>query len=551
MKIPQRLLWILFLLLPAALPAQSQLKADLRTPYNAVYTHLYYLQPDTYRPDRAARPIQGVNDKEEAKALAIKLKQILDGKGLRVDISAIPEDADYRDSLSGKNQFILFPNELPEVYLQKIGDSWYYSSQTIARIPELHKQVYPFGSDILVKLIPHQYGQHRFLGLAVWQYLGILILALITWVIHFFLSRLLRPIVERLSRSKRFPATTPTQLVISIARLISIFMLILAWKWVTPLLQLPVDWVSFVMTGTGIAGAVIFILLSLRILDVVILYFRKYTAGTQSQLDDQLVPIIKRMVQLTIVIVGVFQVLHLLSVNVTALIAGVSIGGLALALAAQDTVKNLIGSAMIFFDRPFQIGDWIIGDTFEGKVVEVGFRTTRIEAVDSSIVAVPNGNIANLSVRNLGVRVYRLLDARLGIAYNTPPEKIEWFIEGLKQIILAHPLTLNEGYRVHFFAMGDFSLTIMYRALIQTNDYGDELKIKDDLYLAALRLAAALGVEFAFPTTTIHVESFPGQERPPAKPGPRSPEEAETALAGFMQDFEARVARPAPPDEAL
>jgi MscS family membrane protein len=540
---------LFLLLIPAGLTAQSQASPDLRTPYQTVYTHLHYLQSDSYQPERSAAVMQGVTDADEAQSLAIKLKQILDGKGLFVEMDRLPRVPNYRDTLSGKAEYVLFPHELPEVYLEKVGDNWYYSSSTIEQIPDLHKKVYPFGTDLLVNIVP-KYGQEKFLGLAVWQYVGFLILIAVSWIIHFFLSRLLRPVVNRLSRSRIYPATVPAKLIFSIARLTSIWLIILAWIWIVPLIQLPIHWVEFIMAGIRIAATVLFLVLGLRILDVIILYAKKWAAGTNTQLDNQLVPILKRMLQLVLILGAFIQVLRLLDVNVTALIAGVSIGGLALALAAQDTVKNLIGSAMIFFDRPFQINDWIIGDTFEGKVVEVGFRSTRIQLLDSSVVAVPNGTISNASVRNLGVRTMRLLDARLGILYSTPPHKIEWFMQGLKELILAHPRTIKEGYRVHLVEMADFSINIMYRTFIQTDDYGEELQIKEELFLGAIRLAELLGIDFAFPTSTIHVDSFPGQAPAPEKPGPASREEMGEQLSAFIEKYKKDM-EPLPPDPAL
>ncbi len=546
MKLFRHTRLLLLLFFPIGLLAQT----NLSSPSNAVYTHLHFLQPDTYRPDRSARVIRGVKDAEEAQDLAIKLKQVFDGNGLKVELGNLPDDPDFRDSVSGKNIFVLFPAELPEVYLEKTGDNWYYSRETIEEIPILHKKVYPFGSDLLVNLVPHKYGHIRFLGLAVWQYAGFLLLVLITWIIHFILSRLLRPVVQRLTKSRINTATIPTKLIFSIARITSIWLLILAWKSIGPLLLLPISWVEVIMLLIRIGATILFMVLGLKVLEIIILYLKKYAAGTSTQLDNQLVPILKRILQLVLVSAALIQILRLLDVNVTALIAGVSIGGLAIALAAQDTVKNLIGSAMIFFDSPFQIDDWIIGDTFEGKVVEVGFRTTRIQLLDSSIVAVPNGNIANLSVRNLGARTARLLDAKLGITYNTPPHKIEWFIKGLKEIILAHPRTLKEGYRVFLSDMGAFSINIMYRATIQTDDYGEELQIKEELYMAAIRLAALLGVEFAFPTSTIHVESFPGQLPPAGRKGPANEEEMEQTVRSFIDNLKKDL-QPPPPDHAL
>ena len=209
-------------------------------------------------------------------------------------------------------------------------------------------------------------------------------------------------------------------------------------------------------------------------------------------------------VQAVIILWAIFQALNLLEVNVTALIAGVSIGGLAIALAAQDTVKNLIGSAMIFVDKPFQIGDFIDLGGFAGTVEEVGFRTTRIRKSDSSIVAVPNGVIANQAITNLGVRVYRLFQTQLGVVYGTSPEAIQLFTDSLKQLIEAHPNTQKEGYYVHLTTLADSSLGIMFRVALDVPDYATELKVKEQLLLSILRIANTLGISFAFPCTLLN-----------------------------------------------
>ncbi|MCB0640262.1 MAG: mechanosensitive ion channel family protein, partial [Phaeodactylibacter sp.] len=293
-----------------------------------------------------------------------------------------------------------------------------------------------------------------------------------------------------------------------------------------------------VMVLLRIISVLLFILISLRILDVVLLYVGRVTAGTNSKLDDQLLPIVKRTVQVIIVILGIVQILRLMDVNITALIAGISIGGLALALAAQDTVKNLIGSAMIFVDRPFQIGDWIQGSDFAGAVMEVGFRTTRIQTLDSSIISVPNGTIANMSVTNLGVRVFRIYNTTLGITYSSTPEQVEQFMTGLRQMIQAHPLIMPEGFLVRFTELANSSLNIMFRCRIQTNDYDEELRVKQELNLGFLRLARAVGVSFAFPSTSVYVESMAAA----AEAADNSP--APTSLDAFVEDFKKRVEAP-------
>ena len=195
-----------------------------------------------------------------------------------------------------------------------------------------------------------------------------------------------------------------------------------------------------------------------------------------------------------------------MNVNVTALIAGVSIGGLALALAAQDTVKNLIASALIFVDKPFQIGDYVIAGGQEGTIVEVGFRSTRIQQVDTSIITIPNGTIANMPITNLGVRQSRLFNIMIGVTYDTPPEKIEAYIGQLKELVLNHPRTKNEPFYVHLREMAGSSINIMFRCYIDTTAFPEELQIKEEIYLEIIRIAQQLGVNFAFPSQSIYIE---------------------------------------------
>lgn len=514
-----KMLLLLFVLLVSSPSVWSQEEVPppvtLETPYNTIYVHLYYLQDDSYEPEKAAQTIYGISDSTRAQRLAIKLKQVFDGKGLYIHLNQLPQEPDYTDTTKQKHYYTPFPNQLPGVYLERIDNSWYYSRETVGQIEELHNSVYPFGTDFLINLFP-KFGQQQFLGLYLWQIFGALILVLVVFVIHFFLSRLLNPLVNRLSQSKLYPSLVDKSLTWRLARLLSILLLLQMLKLLLPLLQLPIEASSFVLNTLRILSTAVLLAISLRIIDIIFLYVQRFTSNTDHKMDDQLLPIVKRMVQVVVFIFAIIQILRLLDVNITALIAGIGIGGLALALAAQDTVKNLIGSAMIFIDRPFQIGDWIVGDGFEGGVKEVGFRTTRIQTIDSSIISVPNGTIANLSVTNLGMRTYRLYNATIGVTYDTPAEKIELFMQGMEQMVLAHPMMANEGYLIRFRAFADSSLNIVFRARIMTDDFGVETKVGEEINLALLRLAKVIGVSFAFPSRSLYIETMPTAPAPAA-----------------------------------
>jgi len=224
-----------------------------------------------------------------------------------------------------------------------------------------------------------------------------------------------------------------------------------------------------------------------------------------------LLPIINRITKIVIGFLTVLYVLNLLDVNITAIVAGVSIGGLALALAAQDTVKNLLGSIMIFVDQPFQVGDYIEVDGVAGTVEEVGFRTTRIRTIDTSLIAIPNGNVANYSINNKGVRPIRLINLSIGVTYNTPLRYLRIFREGLDELIVKHPKLADEPRYVFINSLDDSAITIIFRTYVETGMYYEELAVREQVILSILELAEELGIQIAFPSSTVYIDQIPGQ----------------------------------------
>lgn len=489
-----------------AVAQQEDRSNTLSSPHAAMRMHLYFLQPETYRPELSAMTMAPGMDPAQARNLAIKLKQIYDGKGLYVRLNMIPQYPLYIDSAAMAHLYTPFPEALPEVYLERIDTNWHYSAETMKAIPELHRKLYPLGADLLSKRIPSVL-QYRILGIGLWQYIGIIGLLLGCMLVHFVLNRLLRPLMRWLaSLITNWGYAEPAD-VINASRYVSLLIGVMIAGRLLPLLQLPIRTSVFIKTALELLTILLSVFLALVVLRVVTHRVKMYTQATESRLDDQLLPVLRKLLQIIIIVIGILYILNIFNVNVTALIAGVSIGALAVALAAQDTVKNLIGSLMIFLDKPFQVGDFVIADGLEGTIREVGFRSTRIQTIDTSMVVVPNGHIANISITNLGVRTYRLMNVMLGITYDTPPDKIRDFVTELKTLIIAHPRIEKERYFVAFREMGDSALRIQFRCLIKAFDLGEELIVREEINLQILEIAARMGVSFAFPTTTVHLES--------------------------------------------
>ncbi|MCB0686036.1 MAG: mechanosensitive ion channel family protein [Saprospiraceae bacterium] len=510
MQFWSRTLYIIFLVgFTIQIQAQElQKRLALSTPHDAIWVHLYYLQPENYEPGLSATAFIG-GDSTQRSEWAIKLKQILDGEGLFVQMNLLPREADFQDSVSKKHYYTPFPEQLPEIYLERIDSQWHYSSESTKDIPELYRKVYPMGTHRLVSFFARS-GSEKFLGISLWQLAGLMILVVLGIILHLLFSWFLRILIKYSSRSIE-TIEHYSDYVRKIAKVGSLYLLIWVLKIFYPLLQFPAKVNMVVQTIFKITLSILLMLVLLRAIKLFAAYLRSLSARTESRMDDQIVPIVEQILKIVVIVVALLNILHLLDFNVTALIAGVSIGGLALALAAQDTVKNFLGSVMIFTDKPFQIGDWVEGDGFVGSVVEVGFRSTRIRTSDTSIISVPNGSMANVSVTNKGVRQYRLFATNIGITYDTPPDLIEFFIKGLKEIIIHHPEVANDDYYVYFNDLASSSLNIFMRCYMKAPTYDDELRIRESIHFAVVRWAAKLGVRFAFPSSTLYIEEIPGQ----------------------------------------
>jgi len=481
---------------------------SLATPRRTVSSHLRFLQEDKFDPQMAARTLyRGKRSEEEMRELAIQLKQIYDGEAYYVYVEEIPDDPNYKDSL-GHHRYRVFP-KYPDIYVEKIGDQWLYSKKTVNIIGQIHDQLFPVGTDFLVKLTP-KIGQKKALGLKVWQWegmvllllLGFLVYRLFDWVWSFVIKRL----VPRVFRSS---LELNMELIHAVARPFSMLLVTLLIQWLFPVLQLPIGLGRYVALGLKIATSVFGVVVLYRIVDLLSSVMEHLASRTETALDDQLIPLVRKVAKLIVVSLGVIFVLQNLDVNVTALLAGVSIGGLALALAAQDTVKNFIGSITVFVDQPFQIGDFIETPKGTGTVMEVGVRSTRLRTLDGSVLSIPNGDLVNQSVTNHGLRAFRRYVTNIGVTYDTPPAKLQEFVEKIQQIVQQHPDTRKEGNIIYFHEMADSSLNINFTVYFELTDYAGFLKARQEILLEIMYLAEKMDISFAFPSTSVYIEQLP------------------------------------------
>lgn len=231
-------------------------------------------------------------------------------------------------------------------------------------------------------------------------------------------------------------------------------------------------------------------------------YVVPMTEKTESDLDDQLLPIFRKGLRIIIWTLGVIVALNNAGYDVGAVIAGLGIGGLAFALAAQDTVKNFFGGIMIFADKPFQIGERIqIGD-IDGFVREIGIRSTRIETLAGRMVTVPNSMFSDDAVENVDKEPTRKITLNLGLTYDTNADQMEEAIALLREIAKAHSDLIEEEVFISFNSFGDFSLGILFIYFIKKE--ADILETQTKMNLMILRKFTEHGLDMAFPTQTVY-----------------------------------------------
>lgn len=520
---------LLFLLSGSALAFQNAQSELLSTPKKSLHTFLHWQQTGHMDLSKAALTMKLLEGSEEERIeLASELKKVLDAKGLLVEYDGVPNNKNYVDSLSGLQQYILF-DELPEVYLTKTNNEWVFSKATIEQVPQLYRDTFSSLVQAVVGELPESLKQDWF-GIQIWQYIAVFCWLLLGLIFRKVFEFILENYIHKLAKKTTF--TWDDDLINGIDKPSGFIFMMFFWLATFTNLQLSVTVNHYLSLILEIAVSVGFIWLFYNLSDVFSKYLGVLTSKTETKLDDQLVPLIRKTLRFFVLVMGIILILQNNGYNVASLIAGLGIGGLAVALAARDTLANFFGSVTIFVDKPFRIGDWIKVAGVEGTVEEVGFRSTRIRTFYNSLVSVPNSNISNNEVDNLGLREYRRLLTTLNLTYSTSPEQMEAFVEGIKAIVKSNSHFRQDFYEVHFNAFGAHSLDVMVYVFFKVPDWSTELQQKHNFFLEVLKLAKEVGVEFAFPTQTLHVDSFHKDE--PRQVGePRTEEELAASVTEY------------------
>ena len=282
-------------------------ESNLETPYQTVYQHLRFLQKDTYKPGLAAKTLD-VEDpsSEKAQELAVKLKKIYDGLGLFVVMEDIPQDPNYRDSVTGLQKYVLFKSR-PRLYVEKTDGKWLYSKKTVEAIPEIFDEVFPFELIDFEAALP-DFFKHKILGMKFWKFIAIFLYLIIGFILYLLFAWFFGYLLIKLVSKFRFKKIA-LRIIPPVAKPLSLMMVTFLILNFLPLLQIPVRFNSIL---TSIFGALIPVFISLiayKLSDFVADIFSKLAEKTSSTVDDNLIPLARKILKVIVIVFGSIYVL--------------------------------------------------------------------------------------------------------------------------------------------------------------------------------------------------------------------------------------------------
>ena len=441
-------------------------------------------------------------DPKDGPRLARELKTVLDRK-LWVDLDALsnepegdPNDKQTRDR-DAAGAFQLANGDWARILLERVPGAdgtrqWKISRATVQQTDRMWRD---FGDGPLAERLPDPFFDIRFLDVQLWQWIALVLLLLVSillaWLLTAPLLRLARAIAHRTTSVDDVLADLivgPVRLAVGTA----VFLAGIYPLW------LPLRSHRFVV---GLCTGLITIALTwfvLRLIDAMArVMMQRYLARGQLAATS-VVPLARRALKVFVALLALLAVLQNLDFNVTGIIAGLGIGGLAVALAAQKSIENLFGGLSIIADQPVRVGDFCKFGAYQGTVEDIGLRSTRVRTPDRTVVTIPNADFATMALENFGARDRFRLATTLGVRYGTTPDQLRWLLVELKTLLLSHPKVSPEPARVRLVGISPSTLDVEVFAYIATRDEDEFLAVREDLLLRIMDVMAAAGTGLSY-----------------------------------------------------
>ncbi len=431
-----------------------------------------------------------------------------------IQLADIPKIDDIPDKTLKTSYVLLRSDEGNIVLKTNEQKNWLFSSKTVENVPDIFQALtdnhtidtngdssVSLPASVQLRSQMPAFLKHGFI-LEYWQWLGLFFIIVLGSIADKVLAWVLKFNVARWQKNHPSFETLDS----TVLRPLGLMAMALIWWSGLNMLGLPDTALLILLVAVKLLVSLSGIWSAFRVVDIFDALWTNKALRTSNKFDDLLVPMISKSLKVFVVVIGIVFAADNLNIDVTSLLAGLGLGGLAFALAAKDLLGNFFGSVTVLLDRPFSIGDWVVIGDIEGMVEEVGFRSTRVRTFYNSLVTMPNSILTTTKIDNMGARRYRRMKSMLAVTYDTPPERIEAFCEGIRKIIQMHPYMRKDMYQVYFNEYGAASLDILVYVFWATPDWNTELRERHRFLLDILRLARQLEIEFAYPTQTLYLK---------------------------------------------
>ena len=375
-------------------------------------------------------------------------------------------------------------------------------------------------AEMLVSKLP----QTEFLGVDLWRYVVALAILLMGLTLKKFLEVV---VIRRLVRLFSKTSFRYDEMVVeALGKPLSAFVIVGCVYGATLLIagdmQLSDAVRLLIRKSYLVAVGIILVWGAYRLVDVFAQYLDDIASKEDDTVKGQFVPVIKQSLRLFTLIIGSLTILSSLDVDIKALLGGLGIGGIAIALAAQDAVGNFIGTLSIFTDRPFKVGDWIIvGDKVDGNVEQIGFRSTKVRTWPKTLMSIPNKVLATEIIDNWSRMPKRRVKMTVGVTYSTTADQMEELLKRIRQLLKDDEGVDSSFFLVRFTDFGSSSLDIFLYYFTRSIKWDEHLAVRERVNLHLMRIIREMGLSIAFPTRSIHLESVPAALSPP--PGQKPP----------------------------
>ena len=424
----------------------------------------------------------------------------------------------FRDRLGG----IETDQKKYDLYLQQVKDDkgktiWKISNRTVMLIPELYAR---FGHGIVEDKLPLWVFDFQIWGIYVWEWIALAIGAIGSLILVFVITS---PIIFLL---RRWDTALPRQLIrmFSTPVRLLLFSLFIAYWLVLINPSFTVQALAHAGTLRLIALAWFLMRVSDFTLDVVVGHLNRLGKAP----SQVLIPVFGTAIKIIIIVFAVLFWLDNLGFKVTAVLAGLGIGGLAVALAAQKSLENVFGALTLYTSKPVRIGDFCRFGDRVGTIEEIGLRSTLVRTLDDTIVSVPNGEFSNLQLENFTRRRKIWYHPRIRLRYDTTPDQLRYILVEVRKVLYGHPKVLPDLARIRFVDFGESSLDLDIFAYIDVTDYGESLEVAEDLNLRIMSLIHKAGAGFALPQT-LYMERSKGVDSQRAR-------EAEAQVSSWKEE---------------